>query len=171
VDVPAVSERTVEAHVGLAYTIADTYYLPGAERDDLRQEALIGLWNATLAYQPHLAPAGFIPFARLCIERHVLTAVKNATRRKHLSLTRAAREGRDDNGELLPIIDLLPAPCPFLRLDTRDEVRALVAAINTLLSAAERSALIHVVNGDPYAGDKTVDNAVQRARVKLRAAA
>jgi RNA polymerase sporulation-specific sigma factor len=164
----------LEQHIGLAYTVADSYFLPGGDRDDLRQEALIGLWHATLGYQPELAPGGFVPFARLCIERQVLTAVKSATRRKHRALTYSMREARSDEGELLPIVDLLPGRCPFESLEARDQVRALVAAARRL-SSLERAALISVLNGDPYTAgkvrDKSVDNAVQRARQKLRDAA
>src|SRR5690554_7531572 len=64
---------------------ARSYFLIGADREDVIQEGMIGLYKAIRDYQPDKAMA-FKTFAELCITRQMITAVKNATRQKHIPL-------------------------------------------------------------------------------------
>ena len=62
-----------------------TYFLIGADKEDIIQEGMIGLYKAIRDYKPE-AQASFKSFAELCITRQIITAIKTATRQKHIPL-------------------------------------------------------------------------------------
>jgi RNA polymerase sigma factor (sigma-70 family) len=137
-------------HRNIAYAIAADYFIPGQDRDDVNQEALIGLWIAARKYDK--AKGAFPPFARLVVHRHLWNAIKAQGKRKHRFLTDAEREFdapalETENGQFTLIVNALPS-----------------------LSELERSALARSLNGEPIES-KAHDNALQRARRKLKAAA
>lgn len=146
------TDALLHEHIGLAHAIAGRYYIPGSDQDDVHQEAMIALWIASETWDQRRGP--FRPFAALVIRRHLIDAVKTACREKHRYLTLAVRD-----------------PLSVEAADQREHVDLgpLVEAIK-VLSPLERDCLIRVViNGEPYSiGGKRVDNAVQRARLKLR---
>src|SRR5215469_10844315 len=78
------------------------YFLIGADSDDIEQEGMIGLYKAARDFRPD-RQASFRAFAELCITRQVITAVKTATRQKHLPLNQyvsiSGVRGSDDPGE------------------------------------------------------------------------
>lgn len=158
-------------HRGLVFGIADRYYAPGLGRDDLIQEATIGLWKACRDYDPRLGGA-FAGFAALCIERQVITAVQTATRGKHSPLNTAmdldGTAAHDGDGAVLR--DALPAPGAAAHdvAERRQDVRDLQAAM-TRLTDTERDAVLFIANGGSYQGNKSIDNALQRSRKKLAA--
>lgn len=85
----------------LAYAIARDYFLPGGDVDDVRQEAMIGVWKALRDYRPDGGKA--LPnFVALCVRRQLITAVKTATRVKHEALTFSDRIGEDVGAEIRP---------------------------------------------------------------------
>lgn len=152
------------------------YYLPGADREDLEQRAVWGLWKACQDWEPE--KSSFASFATLCMQREVITAVKTATRNKHapLNLARWLDEpmGGDDE---MTLRDLLPdhGADPLERLEAKERLHALFAAMKTM-SDVERNALWLIeacdVSYDVAAAklgvsEKTIDNALQRARRKL----
>lgn len=153
-------------HEALAELEAREVFLPGATRDDVRQEALIGLWEATGVYDPEQGP--FRPFAKVVIRRRLLDAVESANRFKHRFLTDAKRTAVDPDGVVREIVDQLAAhelgPDELVLL--LEELRGLVGAILGL-SELERRAIVRVIDG---LGPETKqdDNALQRARTKLR---
>jgi RNA polymerase sigma-H factor len=160
----------------LATMIASQYFLAGGEREDLNQEARIGLLNAIKNYRSDRATT-FKTFAGLCIRRQVLTAVKTASREKHKPLSEAARVGVSENGTPIEIIDLLPSPHsrdPYLVYVSKEDLARLLAGL-ARLSPLERRAVIGVANGLTYVeivealgrNVKAVDNATQRARRRL----
>lgn len=142
-------------YVPLAYSIAADHYIPGTDYQDVRQEALIGLLKAARSYDP--SKGGFPAFARLCISRRIWQEIKNARRGKQQPLTNAERDWD------APDIDLEE------RVEQRARLRRILASLGTL-SELERRAVANYLNGDEYAQDKALDNALQRARGKLRAA-
>jgi len=167
-------ELLVRQWTGFAYTIAGDYFLPGGDLDDIRQEALIGLVNGLRAFDPALG----VPlkgFLRLTITRQVLTAVKQARRLKRRQITEALRVIELDD-ETVDAVDAFSDPLTdchrslIARL-TLDEVKAATWAMSDL----EAKSLIGVAIGVPYleidCDAKKVDNALQRARRKLREAA
>lgn len=165
---------------GLAYSIARRFDFPGADRDDVRQEALVALWQAQRSYdgrvplKPHLA---------LSVHRRLCSKLREALRLKHRALNEATSltelEGRRAAGvaqwvERRPgkpqVVGSIPAP-GF----TSQPGWALSSSVSDALAPltlAERRAVVGVACGFTYAelGDsKAVDNALQRARRKLRA--
>lgn len=160
-------EQLFHRHRGVAYAIAAVYFLPGADADDVRQEALVGLWKATGEWRPELG--SFVSFARLAVRRDVLDAVKRANRLSQRVLTDSARAGVDDDGVVVSIVELLPGGRdPHDVFVGRLELEELVAGA-AALSPLERRGLLCVVNGERQ--DWQLDNAAYRARVKLRRAA
>jgi RNA polymerase sporulation-specific sigma factor len=184
---------------GLIRSIARRYYAPGLDRDDLFQAGLVGLWRGCLAYNPELRRAGthfhFTPFAVMCIDRSIQTSVKTALRLKHEVVSRAiSLDGpagaSDDDPQALHEAVPSRALSAHELLEQREEVRKVLDAI-PMLTALERESLIgFVFNGESYEeiearivefdGDrpgraayspiKVVDNALSRARWKIRLA-
>lgn len=74
---------------GLARRMASRFFLPGAEREDVLQEALLGLTEAIKGYQPRYQKS-FYDYAVLCIRNSLVRAIRGATRKKHLVLTQAS---------------------------------------------------------------------------------
>ena len=101
----------VRKYRGLIRCKARSYYLVGADRDDIIQEGMIGLYKAIRDYDP-TRQASFHSFAELCVTRQIITAVKSATRRKHsplngyVSLSRST--SMEEDGERL-LSDILAA--------------------------------------------------------------
>lgn len=149
----------VEQHRLLAYRVARDYWLPGADRDDVRQIALIALWEAARCYRPGIGT--FPSFAETVIRRRLCSAVRAARREKRQVLTDAARE------DVLSRVTSNEDPARTVEL--RDDLARLAAVMRTL-SPVEREGMRRVVNELPYVGRKDLDNGVQRARRKLRAA-
>jgi RNA polymerase sporulation-specific sigma factor len=82
-------------HEGLVLSVARRYFVPGGDHEDVRQQAMIGFWKAVRDYSDS-AGAAFPSFARTCMQRQVITAVKAANRMKHAPLTDADRIAHHD---------------------------------------------------------------------------
>lgn len=89
-------------HRGIAIGIANEYRIPGMDPDDVRQEALIGLWEAARAYDPSVGP--FAAFARTVVTRRCVDLLRASGRGKQRVLTDAVR---DEQLELVPTGDLI----------------------------------------------------------------
>lgn len=106
------STALVRKYRSLIRCKARSYFLVGADREDVIQEGMIGLYKAIRDYDPS-RQASFRSFAELCVTRQMITAVKTATRRKHVplntyvSLSRPAA-GSEDDGERV-LSDILAA--------------------------------------------------------------
>lgn len=135
----------------LALKISASYFIPGQEAEDVRQEALVALWVAASEYDKERGT--FPPFARVVIHRRLQEVVRQANTGKHLALTEAARD--------------FDVPAPDVHIDGR--LGRMLDALPAL-SDLERRALAASLNGQPI-GSKQHDNALQRARTKLRRAA
>lgn len=170
----------VRKYRGLIRYKARTYYLVGADRDDIIQEGMIGLYKAMRDYDP-TRQASFHSFADLCVTRQIITAVKSATRRKHsplngyVSLSRST--SMEEDGERL-LSDILaakgvcdPAEIVVAAWET-DFIRSGVA---DALSSFEAEVLTLYTNGRSYQEiadslgrhTKAVDNALQRVKRKM----
>ena len=170
----------VRKYRGLIRYKARSYYLVGADRDDIIQEGMIGLYKAMRDYDP-TRQASFHSFADLCVTRQIITAVKSATRRKHsplngyVSLSRST--SMEEDGERL-LSDILaakgvcdPADIVVAAWET-DFIRSGVA---DALSPFEARVLTLYTNGRSYQEiadvlgrhTKAVDNALQRVKRKM----
>ena len=173
------TDAIVAALEPIARSVVSGLYLAGGEREDLLQEARIGITKAIRDFRGERGD--FIPFARLCAARQVQTAVRAATRVKHLALNEAlCIDGDGDDGRALAEVLTLGGQEPHERLLARESVQRMLWTAAHELSDLQRSALVGVdVAGRSYrdvARDlgrtpKAIDNALQRARSRVRSAA
>ena len=157
------------------------YFIIGAEKEDIVQEGLIGLYKAIKDYKPDKQNS-FKSFANLCIERQLITAIKSSNRQKHmplnsyLSLNMTAFENEDGNNDT-QIVDVLENTVIEDPLDTitkKEYFSSVENVIDSSLSAFEKKVLNRYVQGESYvkiaerldAPVKSVDNAIQRIRKK-----
>ncbi len=161
---------------------ARTYFIVGADREDLVQEGMIGLYKAIRDFEPD-RETSFRAFAELCVTRQIITAIKGATRHKHGPLNTYVSFSRpvaaDDDGERV-LADVLPASelaDPAQLVISAERVRALQRHLDQVLSDLEVDVLRLYVEGKSYTeiADrlhrhvKSIDNALQRIKRKLDA--
>jgi RNA polymerase sporulation-specific sigma factor len=157
---------------------ARAYFLVGGDREDIIQEGMIGLYKAIRDYDPSHG-ASFRSFAELCITRQILTAIKTATRQKHVPLNSYVSFDRpqDDDpertvGDSVADEDEVD---PLTMLVQSDELRALRDLFDEVLSELEADVLQLYVEGRSYQEIaellgrhvKSIDNALQRIKRKL----
>jgi len=170
----------LEKYRGFARSKAHSYFLVGADREDIIQEGMIGLYKAIRDFNPDLQTS-FRAFAELCITRQVITAIKTATRQKHGPLNNYISFSRpvltDDEGERT-LGDLLPTVAvsdPADLVISAERIRALQEHFDTVLSDLEAEVLRLYVDGKSYQEIaevlkrhvKSIDNALQRIKRKL----
>ncbi|HWB67379.1 MAG TPA: RNA polymerase sporulation sigma factor SigH [Mycobacteriales bacterium] len=165
---------------GFARAKARSYFLVGADHEDIVQEGMIGLYKAIRDFKPDMA-SSFRTFAELCITRQIITAIKSATRHKHGPLNSYISFSQpllvDDDGDRC-LADVLPMtaisdPCDLVI--SAERIRALQQHFDDALSDLEAEVLRLYVDGKSYleiAGMlqrqvKSIDNALQRIKRKL----
>ena len=172
-------EHLLYKYRGLVRTKTRSYFLMGAEKDDLLQVGMIGLWQSIVDYSA-AKDISFLSFARICIERHVITAIKTATRQKQsplnnaISIEHCTEENESDfnlSEVLISEVDLDPEEL----LLKRENTRRLRTTLKTLLSPFEWEVLKRYNLGKTYneiavdmeCNTKSVDNALGRIKRKL----
>ncbi|HUC86702.1 MAG TPA: sigma-70 family RNA polymerase sigma factor [Candidatus Saccharimonadales bacterium] len=155
--------------------IVERFYLQDGSEDDLRQEAMLGLYKGIRDYDGKRSSLAI--FVELCITRQVITAVKTATRGKHMPLNQAARFHQPYGNEGLTLASVIEDPKSSIaqQIEDREQLRGLFQVINNKLSKLEYQEFRLWVGGVPYeeiasylsANQKTVDNALQRVKRKL----
>jgi len=155
------------------------YFIVGAEKEDIIQEGMIGLFKAIKGFNPE-KQSSFKSFANICIERQLITAIKSSNRQKHmplnsyLSFNAAAYEENDDTS-LLEVFEQENTSEDPLDIVTKKEYYNFVEdRIEETLSDFEKQVLHRYTNGESYteiaekvdAPVKSVDNAIQRIRKK-----
>lgn len=156
-------EDAVRSLVSLAYAIADDYYLPGGDRDDLRQEALLAALLAVRSHRPGPNAPPLRAYAAIVVRRRLSSAIRTATRPSAIALAYSARDET-----------LASVARPDGEIEAREDGRRVLTAIRDRLNPRERRAILLVAAGyryDEIGPSKTVDNLVQSARRKLRVAA
>ena len=157
------------------------YFIIGAERDDIIQEGLIGLFKAIKSYKPDMQNS-FKSFANMCIERQLITAIKTSNRQKHmplnsyLSLNISAydEEEGDSDTSLMDIFDSELIEDPLDTITKKEYYQDLESTIDKTLSDFEEKVLNKYINGKSYiqiadeldTTVKSIDNAIQRIRKK-----
>ncbi|MBK5308350.1 MAG: RNA polymerase sporulation sigma factor SigH [Frankiaceae bacterium] len=159
---------------------ARSYFLVGADREDIVQEGMIGLYKAIRDFNPDMQ-SSFRAFAELCVTRQIITAIKTATRQKHGPLNNYVSferpVGGDDDGERV-LGDVLPGRAisdPADLVISAERIRALQAHFDEVLSDLETEVLRLYVEGKSYQEIaerlqrhvKSIDNALQRIKRKL----
>lgn len=157
------------------------YYIAGAEKDDIIQEGLIGLFKAIKCYSPEQNNS-FKSFANLCIDRQLITAIKTSNRQKHmplnsyLSLNMNAYDNEDGNSDtqIMEVLDTNFVEDPLDTITKKEYFTNVENVIDTHLSDFEKKVLNRYIQGESYmkiaekldAPVKSVDNAIQRIRKK-----
>lgn len=156
-----------------------SYFLIGADKEDIIQEGMIGLYKATRDFK-YEKLASFRAFAELCITRQIITAIKTATRQKHIplnsyvSLNKPIYDEESDR-TLLDVISTTKITDPEDLLISREEFANIEEKMSKVLSPLEWKVLNSYLEGKSYleiAADldrhvKSIDNALQRVKRKL----
>ena len=156
-----------------------SYFLIGADHEDLVQEGMLGLYKAVCEYDGDKA-ASFKSFAEICVTRQILSAIKNATRKKHTPLNHYVSLNRstvETEGELtlLDTVRSLRVVDPEDVVIGRENFEQIVQYLEKTLSPMERRVLSLYLDGLSYPQIascigkplKSVDNAMQRVKHKL----
>jgi RNA polymerase sporulation-specific sigma factor len=158
---------------------ARSYFLIGADREDIVQEGMIGLYKAIRDFRSDKL-ASFRAFAELCITRQIITAIKTATRQKHIplnsyiSLNKPIYE-EDSDRTLMDVISTVRVSDPEEMIINREEFGDIEEKMGEILSDLEWKVLMAYLDGRSYqeiAVDlrrhvKSIDNALQRVKRKL----
>ena len=158
---------------------ARSYFLIGADHEDIVQEGMIGLYKAVRDYKPDKL-SSFHAFAELCVTRQIITAIKTATRQKHIPLNSYVSLNKplyDDESDrtLMDVIVEGRATNPEDLLIGQEDFSSISERLSTVLSGLEREVLNAYLDGKSYqeiAVDlgrhaKSIDNALQRVKRKL----
>ncbi|GEB77087.1 RNA polymerase sporulation sigma factor SigH [Sporolactobacillus inulinus] len=158
---------------------ARAYFLVGADREDIIQEGMIGLFKAIRDYRGDKL-ASFKAFAELCITRQMITAVKTATRQKHIPLNSYISLDKpiyDEESErtLMDVVCESKMSNPEQMLISREECDDIEEKLSQVLSDLERKVLRQYLDGRTYQEIsvdlkrhvKSIDNALQRVKRKL----
>lgn len=158
---------------------ARSYFLIGADREDIVQEGMIGLFKAIRDYKDDKSTS-FKAFAELCITRQIITAIKTATRQKHIplnsyiSLDKPVFDEESDR-TLMDMLTGSQSLNPEELIISKEEFDRIEVKMNELLSDLEREVLALYLDGQSYQeiSDelnrhvKSIDNALQRVKRKL----
>lgn len=176
------AEFLIDKYKNLVRKCARSYYLIGADHEDLLQEGMIGLFKAIRAYKPD-RDAVFMTFATLCVGRHIRSAVASYNRKSNEPLNNsvsleAVMEDRDGKGKGVTRIEAIAdkeASNPEVLILSRERAELIKNEIRNNLSKFEKQVLELYDEGFSYArigeilgkSAKAIDNAIQRIRNKI----
>ncbi len=158
---------------------ARSYFLIGADKEDIVQEGMIGLYKAIRDYSPDKR-ASFRAFAELCITRQIITAIKTATRQKHRPLNSYVSLNKpvyDEESErtLVDVLASVRISNPEDIFIDKEDFKLIEGEIEKMLSGLEKQVLGYYLRGKSYLEiakvmnrtEKSIDNALQRAKGKI----
>ena len=169
----------LEKYRNLVNMKVSKYFMVGAEKEDVAQEGMIGLFKAIKSFNPSKQNS-FKTFANMCIERQLITVIKSSNRQKHmplnsyLSLNMSAYDNDDDDTELIETFYNDTIEDPLETIMKKEYYQHVEDTIDKTLSKFEKKVLDRYVKGESYqviaekldAPVKSVDNAIQRIRKK-----
>ncbi len=168
----------LESYKSLVRIKARSYFLVGADHEDIVQEGMIGLYKAIRDYRAD-RQASFRAFADLCVKRQIITAIKTATRQKHMPLNSYVSLNKpifDDEGDRT-LLDLIEGKLtnPEELYINQEEMASIQFMIDKVLSGLERQVLSAFLDGKSYQEIaeqlgrhvKAIDNALQRIKKKM----
>jgi len=175
----AALEYLINKYKNFVRAKARSYFLIGADREDIIQEGMIGLYKAIRDFRLDKL-SSFRAFAELCITRQIITAIKTATRQKHIPLNSYVSLNKpiydeDSDRTLLDIISGSKITDPEELIISREEFDDIEEKMGEILSSLEWKVLMSYLEGKSYqeiAEDlkrhvKSIDNALQRVKRKL----
>lgn len=177
---PRAAEVLVQRYKNFVRSNVRTNFFVGADREDLIQEGMIGLFKAISDYDI-TRKASFRSFASICIKGQISTALKTATRQKHMvlntsvSLDRPIFDEDDDRTTFMDLLKLEPSQGPEELLIRQERMKMMEKKLNKVLSKLESNVLKLYLEGQSYyeiakllnRPDKSIDNALQRIKKKL----
>ena len=170
----------LEKYKNMVNSKVGKYFMIGAEKDDIIQEGMIGLYKAIRDFN-RLKQNSFKTFANICIERQLITAIKSSNRQKHiplnsyLSLNMSAYENDEDSAELIETFKSDTIEDPLETIMKREYFNEIQNTMHKSLSKFEENVLERYIQGESYeviakkldTPIKSVDNAIQRIRKKI----
>lgn len=173
------SNFLIEKYKYFVWAKARTYFIIGGDREDLIQEGMIGLYNAIRDFDKDKL-ASFKGFAELCITRQIITAIKTATRQKHIPLNSSLSLDKPmhEEGSERTLLDVIAGSRgidPQELLINRERFIYIQLKLSEILSELEKNVLYLYIEGCSYEEIstelnrhvKSVDNALQRVKIKL----
>ena len=168
----------IERYNDLVTMKANKFFMVGAEKEDMIQEGMIGLYKAIKSFDTEKQNS-FKTFANMCVERQLITAVKNSNRQKHIplnssvSLNSAAYEDNEDMDKM-DVLDIKMMNDPSDIIADREYFENMESKIKENLSSFELQVLKEYEKGKSYAAIaeklnakvKSIDTAIQRIRKK-----
>lgn len=172
-------DKIMEKYKHYVYLKAKPFFIVGAEKEDIIQEGMIGLFKAVKNYDFE-KDVSFKSFADLCIKRQIMTAIKSSTRQKHiplnsyLSLNKTVSDDENDRA-IIEIVDLDTLHDPLETVTTKETYQKIGVKMAEVLSDFEQKVFNEYINGESYAviaqklnsHQKAVDNAIQRIKKKF----
>lgn len=172
-------EYLINKYENFVKSKAKSYFLIGADKEDIYQEGMIGLYKAIRDFKSDKL-SSFKAFAELCVTRQIITAIKTATRQKHIplntyiSLNKPIYDEESDR-TLMDILSEARVADPEELIISREEINHIQTEIGEVLSDLEMEVLMSYIDGKSYqeiACDldrhaKSIDNALQRVKRKL----
>ncbi|MBQ8821248.1 MAG: RNA polymerase sporulation sigma factor SigH [Lachnospiraceae bacterium] len=173
-----VMEYLMDKYKNLVRSKASSMYILGADKDDLIQEGMIGLFKAVRDYDLG-RDASFYTFADLCISRQMYTAVQSAGRQKHIPLNSYVSLYGEQEGEDSALLQTVQSPeqkNPEALFLDKERVEYLEKRIEEELSDFEKQVLDLYITGMSYSQiakvlgreEKATDNALQRLKNKIK---
>ena len=173
-------ETLLQRYRHYARAKARTYFLAGADKDDIVQEGMIGLFKGIRDFRPDKNSA-FRAFAELCISRQIITAIKTATRQKHfplnsyVSLSKSVHAGDGQERPIEETLVQMGASDPAELVISAEDMAHVRESMGLLLSDLETEVIQLYMDGKSYQeiADrlgrhvKSIDNALQRIKRKL----
>ena len=175
----AALEQLINKYKNFVRSKAKTYFLVGADKEDIVQEGMIGLFKAIRDFKDDKM-VSFKSFAEICVTRQIITAIKTATRQKHMPLNSYVSLNKpifEDDGErtLMETINHDTVSDPEMLFISKEELARIEGKINEVLSSFELEVLYLYLQGKSYHDIaealnkevKSVDNALQRIKKKV----
>ena len=172
-------EYLIEKYRNFVRAKSRSYFLIGADHEDILQEGMIGLYKAIRDFKQG-KESSFRAFAELCITRQIITAIKTATRQKHIPLNSYVSLDKpiyeeDSDRTLLDVIMSSEELDPEEMFISQEDAARIEETMNNVLSDLEQKALMLYLEGSSYQEIseelnrhvKSIDNALQRVKRKL----
>lgn len=173
------TEYLINKYKNFVRSKARSYFLIGADREDIIQEGMIGLYKAIRDFKGDKLTS-FKSFAELCVTRQIITAIKTATRQKHIPLNSYVSLNKpifdeDSDRTLLDILSGIKITDPEELMINQEEYIDIEKKMGEILSGLERKVLMLYLEGKSYQEIaeelrrhvKSIDNALQRVKRKL----
>ncbi len=172
-------EYILDKYKALVKSKSRAYFLIGADKEDIIQEGMIGLYKAIRDYQPG-KHASFRVFAELCVNRQIITAIKAATRQKHIPLNSYVSLNKtafheDSDQTYLDLLQEMDLTNPETVLIGQEDKNFIENHMDQVLSEFESKVLGFYLQGKTYfeiskmigKPEKSIDNALQRVKKKI----